>query len=465
MLCEFRSRLVEHGLTELVLDVLLARLGELGLVKAGGKQRTDSTHVFAAIRDLGRVELAGEAVRACLQALAGAAPHWLAGVIDLPVWARRYPARLGSWMLPRSRTQRAELARTFGADGFTLLTAVYADDAPAGLDQLPAVEVLRIVLVQNFTLCVDAQGKESITHREADNHGLPPGKIRLTSPYDLDVRWSKKERGAVIWNGFKVHVSETCDLPGETATSELNIVTHVATTASTVSDQAMTTPIHQALQQRGLIPGEHYVDSGYTSAALIASSRRDYGITLVTPLMTSNSAQARAKAGFDLTCFTIDFDAKQATCPGGKPSVGWYPARNRGAETINVKFDGPTCHACPVVQQCSPASTTPGRYGRQLGILPREAYEAQAAARAEQAEDDWQARYARRCGVECSIYQAVAVTGIRQSRYRGLAKTHLEHVFSAVALNLIRLHNYWAGQLLERGRTSRLEKLSCAVAA
>jgi hypothetical protein len=377
--------------------------------------------------------------------LASAAPQWLASVIDVPVWARRYPARLGSWMLPRSKTQRAELAATFGADGFRLLTAVFAPDAPAELAQLDAVEVLRRVLLQNYVRCVDVDGTEIVTHRQADIHGLPPGKTRLTSPYDLDVRWSKKERGAVIWNGYKMHVSETCDTSddNDTPTPELNVITQVATTAATVPDQLMTAPIPQALQQRDLLPGEHYVDAGYASAALLASSRREFGVTLVTPLMANNSAQARAGTGYDLTRFAIDFDARQATCPGGQTSIGWYPSRNRGAATINIKFDGPTCHTCPVVQQCSPASTTLGRYGRQLGVLPREAYEAQAAARAEQADDGWQARYAR----------------------RGLAKTHLEHVFSAVALNLIRLGNYWAERPLDRARTSRLEHLSYTLAA
>jgi hypothetical protein len=67
--------------------------------------------------------------------------------------------------------------------------------------------------------------------------------------------------------------------------------------------------------------------------------------------------------------------------------------------------------------------------------------------------------------VEGSIHQAVTVTGTRQARYRGLAKTHLEHVFSAVALNLIRLNNFWAGTPLERGRTSHLERLNYALAA
>src|SRR6266542_3248298 len=50
------------GLDERVLDLLLAALGGKGLVKAGGKQRTDSTHVISAVRDLNRLELAGESV-------------------------------------------------------------------------------------------------------------------------------------------------------------------------------------------------------------------------------------------------------------------------------------------------------------------------------------------------------------------------------------------------------------------
>ena len=86
---EFRSRVAEHGLEEQVLEVPLAKLTQEGLVKGGGKQRTDSGHVVAAVRDLNRTEWAGEAVRACLEALAGAAPAWLASVIDVPGWSRR----------------------------------------------------------------------------------------------------------------------------------------------------------------------------------------------------------------------------------------------------------------------------------------------------------------------------------------------------------------------------------------
>jgi transposase len=97
VLPEFRARLITHGLEQRALDTLLARLGELGLLGAGGKQRTDSTHVLAAVRDLNRLELAGESVRAAVEALAVAAPGWLPTVIDVPDWARRYGARVDSW--------------------------------------------------------------------------------------------------------------------------------------------------------------------------------------------------------------------------------------------------------------------------------------------------------------------------------------------------------------------------------
>jgi hypothetical protein len=109
VLSEFRSRVVAHGLEEKVLDLLLARLKEMGLVGAGGKQRTDSTSVVAAVRDLNRLELVGESVRALVETLSAAAPDWLAQVIDVPGWSRRYGRRIDSWKMPASNLSSAEV--------------------------------------------------------------------------------------------------------------------------------------------------------------------------------------------------------------------------------------------------------------------------------------------------------------------------------------------------------------------
>jgi transposase len=84
VLSEFRSRVIAHGLEEQVLDLLLGTLQARVLVKAGGKQRPDTTHVISAVRDLNRVELAGECVRAALEALAAAAPGWVEQVLEVP---------------------------------------------------------------------------------------------------------------------------------------------------------------------------------------------------------------------------------------------------------------------------------------------------------------------------------------------------------------------------------------------
>jgi len=480
VLCEFRTRVVEHGLEQRVLDLLLDALKTEGLVGAGGKARTDSTHVISAVRDLNRLELAGESVRACVETLAVAAPDWLPTVIDVADWGRRYGARVDTWRLPTSKTKRAELVAAYGSDALVLLRAVHDAGAPPWLRELPAVDVLRRVLVQNYVITTDAAGREVIRAREADTDGLPPGRVRLSSPYDTETRWAAKG-DELHWNGYKVHITETCedpdpadgsaadlpaaDLPaGERPVGERpNIIVGVATTDATVPDARMTDPVHAVLAGRGLLPAEHFVDSGYPSAALVVDSLRRWGVTLVSPLLADQSRQARAGAGYDRTRFVIDFDAQQARCPQGQASTWWNRVTQRGTDAIVIKFAARTCQGCPVREQCT-RSTSP-RVGRQLTVPPRGVHQAQLAARAAQDTPDWQARYAVRAGVEGTIRQAVAVTGTRRARYRGLPKTRLEHVYSAVALNLIRLDAYWNGHPLDRTRTSHLSRLELALAA
>jgi hypothetical protein len=414
-------------------------------------------------------------VRACLEALAVAAPHWLAGHLD-DSWGTRYAARIDTWRMPASAAKKDELALAYGRDGHTLLKAVYAaaagDPDLAFLARLHQAEVLRVVLVQNYLTVTGKRGREVIKRREAQVEGLPPGRSRITSPYDLDARWGVKRD--TFWNGYKVHVSETCGTAAGSSDSGSecrsddgeaaplpHLIVNVETTDATVPDNQMTAPVHARLAGRGLLPAEHYVDSGYPSAELLVSSLATFGIALVTPMLADTSPQARAGAGFDRAAFAIDFDARQATCPQGHASSFWNPVAQRGIETIVITFAKGTCGPCPVRDQCTTSAS--GR--RQLTVHPRQAHEAQLAARAAQGARDFQARYALRAGVEGTIRQGVAVTGMRHARYRGLAKTRLEHTYAAVALNLIRLHAWWNGHPLDRTRTSHLARLELTLAS
>ena len=180
VLSEFRSRLVAGGRERLLLDLLLARLKEAGLVGAGMRQRTDSTHVLARIRELNRLELAGEAVRAALEALAAVAPGWLASVTD-PSWQRVYGQRITDLRLPENKTARAELAAQYARDGYHLLEQAYSGAAPAAARDLPAVQALRLLLLELYYR-ETGPGGEMVIWREDDQHGLPPGRTRLSPP-------------------------------------------------------------------------------------------------------------------------------------------------------------------------------------------------------------------------------------------------------------------------------------------
>ena len=165
--------------------------------------------MLAAIRGLNRLELAGEGVRAALEALAAAAPGWLAGVID-GSWQQVYGQRIDNLGLPASETARGKLAGQYGRDGYLLLEAVHGPAAPGWLRELRAVAALRAVWVQQYYRVLDEHG-EKVIRREAREHGLPPGRLKLVSPYDTGARYSEK-RGKG-WAGYKVHLSETCGEP------------------------------------------------------------------------------------------------------------------------------------------------------------------------------------------------------------------------------------------------------------
>jgi transposase len=472
VLSEFRAKIAGAGLERVVLDALLERLKADGLIRAGGKQRSDSTHVAAAVAALNRLELAGESVRAALEALAAAHPGWTTGMLDAG-WTRRYGTPVTSWRPPMTEKKRDELAVAYGRDGFALLEAVCHPASPAWLRELPAVQVLRIVLLQNYTRTVHEDGTEVIKRREKapEGDGLPPGHIRVASPYDTDARWGVKREES--WMGYKLHVSETCDdqppcgcgsdgcRRGCAAAASPNLITDVATTSATVSDSAMTSAIDDKLASRGLAPGRHYLDSGYLPAEILVEERRRHGIALVGPLLAGTSAQARAGAGYARADFAIDYDARVVTCPQGKTSASWSPCVQGGKDKIAAKFSPDDCGPCPVRQLCV---TGTGRKRRQLTLNPRDLAEAQAANREQEKTRSFQADYARRAGIEGTMAQAVR-HGARRARYRGLSKTRLEHAFMAVALNLIRLHAYWTGTPLDRGGTTHLARLELRLAA
>jgi transposase len=165
VLSEFRSRLIKGGAERQLLDTLLQRLRDQGLVKAKGRQRTDSTHVLAAVRGLNRLERVGETARAALNELAVVAPDWLQALAP-PAWYERYSRRVENYRLPKAEKERLELAATIGADGDQLLAAIDAAVEQPWLAQLPTIQVLREVWTAQY---IKADGQLRWRPREASN--------------------------------------------------------------------------------------------------------------------------------------------------------------------------------------------------------------------------------------------------------------------------------------------------------
>jgi hypothetical protein len=121
VLSYFRGRLAEDDRADRLLDFVLARLKEVGLVKARGRQRTDSTHVLSAARELTWLELVAEAVRALLEHLASAAPQILDELVTAE-WGERYGRQVRMYSQPSHPVARFTQV---GADARVLLGHVH----------------------------------------------------------------------------------------------------------------------------------------------------------------------------------------------------------------------------------------------------------------------------------------------------------------------------------------------------
>ncbi|CAM5385340.1 IS1182 family transposase [Streptomyces hirsutus] len=208
------------------------------------------------------------------------------------------------------------------------------------------------------------------------------------------------------------------------------MITDVATTAATTHDS-------QAL------PAEHLVDSGYTSLVHLEQAARKHQVTVIGPLPGNPTRQHRRGEGFGRDDFHIDFDRRQVTCPQGQVSRGWhgpYPTSSPSAAPLIVaRFTKGQCRPCPVRTQC----TSSRESARNVGFPPRELRDLQLRVRTEQQTPEWKIRYAVRSGVEGTVNEFAHGHSMRRCRcrcrYRGQDKAHLQHVLTAIAVNIERL--------------------------
>jgi transposase len=424
ILTDFRQRLLAHEAQDRLLEPILQICRQQGWLKAGGKQRTDSTWVIANVRGLSSLEGVGESLRAALNEIADVAPDWLLGVVS-PDWFDRYVHRFELQRLPKGQQAQDTLRRQVGEDSWHLLQAALDDHAPQSIGTCPSLAILQQVWNQHFEW---VEGRI----RWRDSPAVQSAE-RIISPYETDARASRKRD--TDWEGYKVHLTETC---GEDEV--VHLIVQAEITAATVQDIEETMPLLCDLQARDLVPEIRLVDSGYVSGEVLAT-HTEVGIELVGPLKQEGGWQH--ETGYGVSAFHVDWQKQQVRCPQGHLSQNWCVGRhNHGEEVIRVSFSAVTCQACPVKELCTKREKNKGRI---VTLSPQCVHEERLRRRTEQSTPAFQQRYALRSGIEASISEGVRRHGLRRARYRGQSKTQLQALAIAAAMNLVRIR-----QMLQR---------------
>lgn len=203
VLSEWRKRLIESQKIERLLEILLTHLKGINFLKQRGKQRTDSTHVLAAIRKLNRIECVGETIRKVLNDLASEALEWLKDKVTQD-WFDMYSSMFQKYRFPKNEVEKEELAIRIGEDGYHLLKILLAPETPKYIQKIESIEILRQVWLQQYY----RQG-EQVKWRDPKILGMPPNQILIQSPIDIEAR--NRTKRELNWTGYMVHLTETCD--------------------------------------------------------------------------------------------------------------------------------------------------------------------------------------------------------------------------------------------------------------
>jgi Transposase DDE domain len=323
-----------------------------------------------------------------------------------------------------------------GQDAVRLLEHLHASGHQPG----PQAQALRQILVQNDYR--DAAGR--LCWRTAEDGGLPPSCLTIVSAYDTTARYVR--HGHIIrWKGYAAHLTETC------ARGSVNVITDEATTSAATNDAQALPAIHTRMARRGLLPAEHPVDGGYTCLVHLQRAEREHQITVSGPLPGNPTGQHRKGQGFDRDDYPRRLRASAGHLPTGSGQRGLARPlpdllAHRGAPDRGTVHQGPV----PAVSGTRPVHHRQRRRAAWASL--RENCATCKCACAEQQTPEWKARYAKRSGVESTVNELAHGPGMRHCRYRTEPKAHLQHVLTAIAVNIERLSAWSATEATSPAR-------------
>lgn len=399
VLCNFRKRLIAHGMERELFESVLDRLRELGLLSKRRRLRVDATHLVADVAVLSRADSLREAIRIVVCDL-----HRLKPTLERrPDFARLLTTYGEETWLGQSRGSDGELTQ-LAVDGLALLEI-------CGGWPAKGKQVLAQMLRENFIFPEEGPPQPLEKDQRPDD--------RILTPHEPDARAGKK--GDLLWTGDKVHIVETAD------DDQPNFIVDVMSTDPRLNDTQVLEDLAQRAREALPDADQLLADGGYASAENTELARAA-GIDLICPPRGQNS-----KGLLPICEFDIDLEAQIAICPEGHRNTVW----SAGKRSINIRFPAAVCNSCPRRAEC-----TTSNQGRGLHLSSH--YSQLILDRARANTDEFKDLYKKRAPIESTISHLVRDCGLRRSRYRSGPKRALHAIFAATALNVRRLLHWMA---------------------
>jgi transposase len=496
-LSNFRHRLLENNQSALGFQKVLDALVEAGLVSRKSRQRLDSTQMFGLVSRMSRLDCVRESLRLALQELEGGTRPQARPGIWGTLWERYVESqvdyRAGSDTLKRKLAEagsdvwqllewlgRPEQAKLAAGTQVQLLKRVFGEQFDLIAGQAAPLPKEKVVVKEETSMASEpretvvsavaspaapsqARPSEAVVTPGAVSNGQselsapaadaavqiePKGKKELHSdrvqnPHDPDATYAVKGQGEKKKEhvGYKVQVAETVGevtlAPGEPTR---NFIAGIVTHPAYESDDAGAEKIEQEQAQMGIEkPPVQYVDAAYVSAEKLMRAEAE-GRELIGPARPATEKDGR----FNATAFQVQVEERRAVCPAGKVSTQCSRLKEESTGKVSYRFEWSThCHDCPLRSQCL------GKEQRHRTLLVGEHHTMLQARRQEQGTEAFQQRMKHRNAIEGTQSELVRAHGIRQARYRGLAKVRLQNYFAGMACNVKRWINRKAWEILQ----------------
>lgn len=417
-LSRFRDRLLESDKASHAFDVILQHLVTIGLVKKGAKQRIDSTHVIAKVRDLSRLELLQETLRLfCNDAVSfcPAESNVISTAID------RYKEQHSTYQI--SADDKKNLIRDAGMAMRAFIEWVGASDKLDSLREISSFKTLKLVYQQNFIDDPDGDDPELIK--------IATGKDHICSPHEPEARYGNK--GGPGWIGYKAQIGETIPEQCENGQIISNFITFAEVSEATDHDSSIMADFLLSQQECAAAPSKVYGDTHYNTEANI-TLLLEADIDLRGPVMPMSEA-GRTKS--ENVGFTTNMQQQTVTCPEGCASVRFS---DRAQNKISATFSQDDCNFCKERSRCKPAP-------RGKNILIKVESHLLMTRRAEMQTEEFKREMYQRNGIEGTLSGLVRGQRLRNARYRGKAKVRLGIKMAAASANVKRLHLYYQNKL------------------